>query len=132
VANETALLSLVDAFIARVASLVPSGRFSWTVSDLNKNPNWPTEWSDHQGVYYCVRGNDGAVVYVGKSSPGYLGSRVWNLINPAYSNVPDSILNDPGTRVGIIVFDDADWYWALSLEAHLIRELQPTFCKGFR
>lgn len=99
---------------------------------MRENPYWDEQWRDHSGVYYCIRGSDGAVVDVGKASPGFLRYRVWSLLRSGYSRVPDATLNDPLTVIGMIVFDDADWYWALSLEAFLIRKLKPECSSEFK
>lgn len=116
--NKDRLKSLVNEFLDRIPSVQrPTEDHEMAQSELPSGPEpWP-EWTRKRGVYYFLDENNG-VIYVGK------GSTRWGVVYRIKNN-PRKIGADPSVKVGTVLFDKRDWYWAASLEEFLIDALRP-------
>jgi hypothetical protein len=131
-ATESDLKSSVDEFLEMIAPVhAPHPRYvRRTIEELRGDASstaWK-EWHEERGVYYFLSAEE--IVYVGVGSTaeyGTLGARVKRRIDKFRDGKWGEVTNDPITIVGLIVFEDPGWYWALSLEAFLIERLKPRF-----
>jgi len=127
-ATETELNELVRQFQSRLSGLKDLTHEVLSLGHLRTHRDW-SPWAGHRGIYYFLRPTPSGreVVYVGVAALGDLGHRVWDQMRIRGTGAWDTFVSDPENFVGIIAFHNDDWYWPLSLEAFLIRELQPEF-----
>jgi hypothetical protein len=116
--NKDRLKSLVNEFLDRIPSVRrPTDDRELAPSELPSGPEpWP-DWTRKKGVYYFLD-KDNGVIYVGK------GSTRWGVVYRIKNNLR-KIRADANVRVGVVLFDEQDWYWAASLEEFLIHALRP-------
>lgn len=116
--NNERLKALVNEFLDRIPSVRrPAEHLELAQSELPSGPEpWP-EWTRKKGVYYFLNENNG-VIYVGK------GSTRWGVVYRIKNNLR-KIGAAVSVRVGVVLFDEQDWYWAASLEEFLIDALKP-------
>ncbi|MGB9484486.1 MAG: hypothetical protein WCD04_00020 [Terriglobia bacterium] len=130
------LHELVKEFLSKVPSITQPQFHEFDIKQVYPDHN-DDPWRIKPGVYYFSLDDD--IKYVGKGSSEWgLGYRVYRGLNKVglkTFNPPDpkpkwsDMLNDPGSRVGIFEFDPSDFYWPVSLEALLIRRLNPVLNK---
>lgn len=130
--TKSRLKQLVEEFLSEVPSIRPVKFYEFDIHEVYP-AHHIDEWRVAPGVYYFSRGEEIKYVGVGASRWG-LGYRVYKGLNKiglsnGYLAAPEhrwsELLNGPESSVGIVEFQQADWYWPLSLEGFLVWSLQP-------
>lgn len=110
----------VADFLSKVPSIQQPERCHFELPEfLDKKKDAWRKQAGMQGIYYLHSG-DGVVYYVGEAIRKYgVGYRV------RQNAARHELIDRPGVRVGLILFDEPDLPWALALEEFLIRDVQP-------
>jgi hypothetical protein len=116
--NKGRLKSLVSKFFDKIPSVRQhTEELELAQPELPSGPEpWPA-WTRKKGVYYFLDENN-CVLYVGK------GSTRWGVVYRIKNNLRKCGA-DAHVRVGLILFDEENWYWSASLEEFLIDALKP-------
>ncbi|MDN4067391.1 hypothetical protein QYF50_05735 [Paenibacillus vini] len=128
---ETDLLQLVNDFRSEFKTILPVSfqkeqlgriRIDSTILDSLKNKT---------GIYYFLQG--GKVKYVGRALPTVgIRSRIISQISAFGDPLWDTVITDENVEIGVVIFEQNNWYFVSALEHYLIDKLQkPVFNKRY-
>jgi hypothetical protein len=132
VGTKSELKKLVEKFLSEVPSIQPVNFFEFDIRQVYPAHD-SDKWRGAPGVYYFSCGEEIKYVGVGASRWG-LGYRVYKGLNKiglsnGYPAAPElgwsELLNAAESTVGMVEFEECDWFWPLSLEAFLVWSLRP-------
>jgi hypothetical protein len=128
-ATKAQLFFLINDFSSRVPSLYPLRFPRETLDDIRNEPEILASLKMKCGIYYFSQSDE--IVYVGRALPSVgLASRISNQITAYGDPKWDTVIKEPKTEIGYLIFHKKDWYFISALEHFLIEQLgRPKFNK---